>query len=52
MRVLLARATGWNFDRPAPFRVKRDRLYRIDVHDDGALAHDNDPVRLIQVGGS
>jgi broad specificity phosphatase PhoE len=48
MRVLLARATGWNFDGPAPFRVKRDRLYRIDIHDDGTLSHDNDPVRLIQ----
>ena len=52
MRVLLARATGWNFDGPAPFRVKRDRLYRIDVHDDGTLSIDNDPVRLIQAGSS
>lgn len=48
MRVLLARATGWDFDGPAPFKVKRDRLYRIDVHDDGTLAHDHDPARLIQ----
>lgn len=52
MRVLLARATGWNFDGPAPFRVKRDRLYRIDVHDDGTLSHDNEPLRLIEVGAS
>lgn len=52
MRVLLARATGWNFDGPAPFRVKRDRLYRIDVHDDGTLSHDNDPIRLIQANSS
>ena len=52
MRVLLALATGWNFDGPAPFRVKRDRLYRIDVHDDGKLSHDNDPVRLIQAGNA
>ena len=50
MRVLLARATGWDFDGEAPFRVKRDRLYRIDVHGDGTLAHDHDPVRLIQAG--
>jgi broad specificity phosphatase PhoE len=50
MRVLLARATGWNFEGPAPFRVKRDRLYRIDVHDHGRLSYDNDPVRLIQAG--
>jgi probable phosphoglycerate mutase len=48
MRVLLARATGWNFEGPAPFRVKRDRLYWIDVHDDRMLSHDDAPVRLIQ----
>lgn len=27
MRVLMALATGWNFDGPAPFRIKRDRLF-------------------------
>nr|WP_292773292.1 histidine phosphatase family protein [Mesorhizobium sp.] len=47
MRVLLAKATGWNFEGTPPFKVKRDRLYRIDVQDDGTLSHDNDPVRLI-----
>jgi broad specificity phosphatase PhoE len=52
MRVVLARATDWNFDGPAPFRIKRDRLYRIDVHDDGTFSHDNDPVRLIEAAGS
>lgn len=31
MRVLLARATGWHFDGPAPFQVKRNRLYVIEV---------------------
>jgi len=46
MRVLLAKATGWNFRDTPPFKVKRDRLYRIDVQDDGTLTHDNDPVRL------
>lgn len=50
MRVLLARATGWNFQGPAPFKVKRDRLYRIDVRSDGTLSHDNQPVRLIEAG--
>jgi broad specificity phosphatase PhoE len=48
MRVLLARATGWNFEGPAPFKVKRDRVYRVDVHEDGTLSHDGEPVRLIQ----
>ena len=50
MRVVLARATGWNFDGPPPFRIKRDRLYRVDVQDDGTLAFDNEPVRLIETG--
>lgn len=52
MRVLLARATGWNFEGTPPFRVKRDRLYRIDVHDDGSLSHDGEPVRLIETDPS
>ena len=52
MRVLLARATGWSFDGPAPFRIKRDRLYRVDVHGDGTLSHDNEPLRLTQTGSA
>ncbi|MGJ8544280.1 MAG: histidine phosphatase family protein [Sulfitobacter sp.] len=31
MRVLLAHAMGWNFDSPAPFRIKRARLYIIEI---------------------
>lgn len=50
MRVLLARATGWSFSGPAPFQVKRDRLYIVETSDDGTLAFDNEPVRLIQTG--
>lgn len=50
MRVLLARATGWNFEGPPPFRVKRDRLYGLQVHDDGTLSYDDDPVRLTRAG--
>ena len=52
MRVLLARATGWNFCGAAPFRVKRDRLYRIDLHDDGSLEFDHQPVRLAEASQS
>lgn len=52
MRVLLARATGWNFEGPPPFRVKRERLYRIDVHDDQTLSHDGAPVRLIPISST
>lgn len=31
MRVLLAQATGWNFDGPPPFQIKRNRLYLIEI---------------------
>jgi probable phosphoglycerate mutase len=31
MRVLLAHGTGWDFRGPAPFRVKRDRLYVLRI---------------------
>lgn len=31
MRVLMAHATGWNFDGPAPFAVKRNRLFVIEI---------------------
>jgi probable phosphoglycerate mutase len=51
MRVILARATGWNFAGPAPFTVKRDRLYRIEVSPDGTLLFDGKPVRLAAAGG-
>ncbi len=53
MRVLLARATGWDFEGDPPFKkVKRDRLYRVDIHDSGTLSYDGNPVRLIQAGSS
>lgn len=53
MRVLLALATGWDFDGQPPFKkVKRDRLYRIDAHDDGTFSYDGNPVRLIETGSS
>ena len=51
MRVILARAAGWDFDGPAPFSVKRDRLYGIDVRTGGTLAFDGKPIRLHDAGG-
>lgn len=33
MRVLLARAHGWNFDGPAPFRIKRNWLFLLDINE-------------------
>lgn len=34
MRVILACATKWNFDRPAPFTVKRNRLFVLHISAD------------------
>lgn len=49
MRVLLARAHGWDFAGPAPFRIKRNRLYLLEL--DGDALHANpEPVRLIREG--
>jgi probable phosphoglycerate mutase len=31
MRVLMAHATGWNFDGPAPFSIKRNRLFILEI---------------------
>lgn len=45
MRVLMAQATGWDFDGPAPFQIKRNRLFVMQVRD-GALSVDGDPIRL------
>jgi probable phosphoglycerate mutase len=47
MRVLLALATGWDFDGPAPFQIKRNRLYVIDIEDAQWTLHP-DPVRLVE----
>lgn len=45
MRVLMAMATGWNFEGPAPFVIKRDRLFVIHIAPEGWSAQDA-PVRL------
>lgn len=47
MRVLLAKATGWGFDGPAPFRIKRNRLYVIQIDGDNWQLQD-EPVRLTE----
>ncbi|NOD77238.1 MULTISPECIES: histidine phosphatase family protein [unclassified Ruegeria] len=43
MRVILAQAWGWNFVGPAPFKIKRNRLYIVDVN---TMTADPDPIRL------
>ncbi|CUH75840.1 bifunctional RNase H/acid phosphatase [Tritonibacter multivorans] len=45
MRMILARAYGWNFDGPAPFAIKRNRLFVVDLSADG-LTPWPDPIRL------
>ncbi len=49
MRVILARAWGWNFEGPAPFKIKRNRLYIVEMPD---LTAEPDPVRLIPRGAT
>ena len=46
MRVLMAMATGWDFTGPAPFRIKRNRLFVIEVSASGMVA-DDEPIRLV-----
>lgn len=43
MRVILASAWGWNFDGTAPFKIKRNRLYVIDLE---SFEPQPEPVRL------
>lgn len=47
MRVILAMATGWDFDRPAPFQIKRNRLYVVEVTENGLMLQP-EPVRLVE----
>lgn len=47
MRVILARAYGWDFAGPAPFAVKRNRLFVVEIAGT-TLTPIPDPVRLIQ----
>ena len=48
MRVLMAHATGWNFDGPAPFAVKRNRLFVIEI-DGPNWRLLPDPIRLERI---
>lgn len=45
MRVLMAHASGWDFDGPAPFAVKRNRLFVIEIDGDTWRLLP-DPIRL------
>ena len=47
MRVLLAHATGWNFEGPAPFQIKRNRLFVIEISA-AVWAMQANPIRLAE----
>lgn len=47
MRMILAKAHGWNFDGPAPFRIKRNRLFIVEL-DGSSLRPVEEPVRLLK----
>ena len=49
MRVLLALAHGWDFDGPAPFRIKRNRLFLLRYEAGVLRALPGDPPRLVPV---
>ncbi len=46
MRVILARAWGWNYDAPEPFRIRRARLYPMTLAADGTPGAPEEPVAL------
>ncbi len=46
MRVLMAHVMGWEFAGPAPFQIKRNRLFILHIGSDGWRA-EADPIRLI-----
>ncbi len=48
MRVALALATGWAFDGPPPFRIRRARLYPIALDAAGAPVRAEAPLRLTE----
>lgn len=45
MRMILAQAYQWDFDGPAPFRIKRNRLFVVEI-DGERLTPWAEPVRL------
>jgi probable phosphoglycerate mutase len=46
MRVILARAWGWNYDSPEPFEIKNGRIYPLTLLPDGTPTAPEEPDRL------
>ncbi|KPA19980.1 Phosphoserine phosphatase 1 [Shimia sp. SK013] len=49
MRMVLAKAHGWDFEGPAPFAVKRNRLFLVEIEGSVLRVSDPDIVRLEKV---
>jgi broad specificity phosphatase PhoE len=47
MRVILARAWGWNYDSPEPFKIQRGRIYPLTLSPDGTPTAPEEPDRLV-----
>ncbi len=47
MRMILAQAYHWDFDGPAPFRIKRNRLFVVEFNGN-SLTPWTEPVRLLK----
>ena len=47
MRIIMARAYGWDFLGTPPFQIKRNRLYVVEISD-GQLSPWNETPRLIE----
>lgn len=47
MRAVLARAWGWNYDAPEPFRIRRARLYPLTLLADGTPTAPEEAVALV-----
>ncbi|MGB0504991.1 MAG: histidine phosphatase family protein [Pikeienuella sp.] len=46
MRVIMAKAWGWDFDCPEPFKIKRERIYPITLDANGVPIDHGEAVRL------
>lgn len=52
MRAILARAWGWDYDRPEPFRIRRARLYPLTLDADGTPGAPEEAVPLVAHPGA
>ena len=46
MRVIMAKAWDWHFDSLEPFKIKRERIYPIDLDDQGVPVGYDEAIRI------